>query len=155
MEEGTLRFCKTAELDNFITNANNKLIDQSRIIEITYDNGNTADSKAGNVGRIQGLINGGANIYAIWSRSSNEEWGIKYIGQRSTDKLLQRINQHLFMVSEGTSSKLKQVEVELMNNRKIGLSAILVEPNYLRLSVESELIRLNKPCWNVHGNGWN
>lgn len=155
MEEGTLRFCKTVELDNFITNANNKLKEQSRILEIRHRDGDTADSKADNVGGIQELINGGANIYAIWSRSrpSNEEWGIKYIGQRSTDRLLQRIYQHLFRVSEGTSSKLKQVEVELMNNRIIGLSAILVEPNYLRLSVESELIRLNKPCWNVHGNG--
>ncbi len=84
------------------------------------------------------------NIYALWTRKkSTSEWTLKYIGQRTTTACWRRVSEHLFHVYHGTESKLERVREALRNGHEIGVTAILVEPDSLRLTVEDELIRLS------------
>lgn len=88
----------------------------------------------------------GANIYALWSRARDSEensWQVMYIGQRTRKRVIKRIKQHLFSVPSGTQSKLEQVKQLVMNGNEIGISAVLVTPDSMRLSVEDQLIFKN------------
>ena len=82
------------------------------------------------------------NLYAIWSRQKgSDSWALQYIGQRSVKNGWERIRQHLFHTPAGTESKLHRVREALNAGQEFGVTAILVEPDYLRLSIEDELIR--------------
>lgn len=100
------------------------------------------------------LKNSQINIYALWKRDKPEnKWELMYIGQRSFKSGWTRVEQHLFSTPEGTQSKLKEVRTAIESGAQIGVTAILVEPDSMRLSVEEELINRNsqskdKLLWN-------
>lgn len=82
------------------------------------------------------------NIYAIWTRQDNSaDWRVQYIGQRSSRYGWRRVQQHLFHTPAGTQSKLGLVRDAIASGLQIGITGILVEPDFLRLSLEDELIR--------------
>ncbi len=84
------------------------------------------------------------NVYALWKRlESKDEWELMYIGQRSHKFGWQRVEQHLFSTPRGTQSKLREVRAAVEAGALIGVTAILVEPDSMRLSVEEELIKGN------------
>lgn len=84
------------------------------------------------------------NLYALWKRTGDQaEWELMYIGQRSHKFGWSRVAQHLFSTPQGTQSKLKEVHAAIRAGDKIGVTAILVEPDSMRLSVEEELINRN------------
>jgi hypothetical protein len=81
------------------------------------------------------------NLYAIWSREVGSAWVLQYIGQRSSKFGWSRVRQHLFHTPGGTQSKISLVREALASGQEIGVTGILVEPDFLRLSLEDELIR--------------
>ena len=82
------------------------------------------------------------NLYALWSRKKGEgKWHLQYIGQRSAKHGWARVKQHLFHKPAGTESKLQRVREALESGHEFGVTYLLVEPDYLRLSVEDEVIR--------------
>jgi hypothetical protein len=82
------------------------------------------------------------NIYAIWSRTVGmTNWSLQYIGQREYQSCWQRVGQHLFHKADKTESKLELVKAALRRGEEFAVSAIRVEPDCLRLTVECELIR--------------
>jgi hypothetical protein len=84
------------------------------------------------------------NVYALWKRTGSEdEWELMYIGQRSHKSGWSRVSQHLFSTPQGTQSKLREVRAAIRSGSQIGVTAILVEPDSMRLSVEEELINRN------------
>lgn len=84
------------------------------------------------------------NVYALWKRvGSEEKWELMYIGQRSHKSGWYRVAQHLFSTPQGTQSKLREVRAAVQAGAQIGVTAILVEPDSMRLSVEEELINRN------------
>ena len=83
------------------------------------------------------------NIYAIWSRAGGAtSWSLRYIGQRERQSGWQRVREHLFHKADKTESKLHRVKAALSRGEEFAVSAILVEPDCLRLTVECELIRI-------------
>jgi hypothetical protein len=97
-----------------------------------------------NIKALEQEVGEGANIYAIWSKESKADtWHVMYIGQRTKQFVLERINQHLFKTPKGTNSKIEHVKDLLQNGSQVGVSTILVEPDPLRLSVEVQLIFRN------------
>jgi hypothetical protein len=97
------------------------------------------------------------NVYALWKRGgSNGEWELMYIGQRSNKSGWSRVAQHLFSTPQGTQSKLQEVRAAIASGAEMGVTAILVEPDSMRLSVEEELINRNSSSdghllWNRKG----
>ena len=84
------------------------------------------------------------NIYALWRRESvDSDWELMYIGQRSFKSGWSRVEQHLFATPQGTQSKLKEVRAAIESGAQIGVTAIRVEPDSMRLSIEEELINRN------------
>ncbi len=84
------------------------------------------------------------NLYALWKRAGDQaEWELMYIGQRSYKSGWSRVAQHLFSTPQGTQSKLQEVRAAIRAGDEIGVTAILVEPDSMRLSVEEELINRN------------
>jgi len=144
-------------IDNFdllISNASIKLLQREPTLITYIDINNLESSIATNEKTIAKEISKGANIYAIWSRKPNaDNWNTMYIGQRSKNKVIERINQHLFKTPIGTQSKLSQVSESLSNNCDIGISTILISPDPLRLTVEDQLIFSNTN--NYHDLPWN
>ena len=82
------------------------------------------------------------NLYAIWSRPKGTTcWELHYIGQRSEKYGWRRVREHLFHAYRGTESKVERVREALRAGREFGVTAMHVEPDFLRLSIEDELIR--------------
>ena len=82
------------------------------------------------------------NLYALWSRpEGTENWSLQYIGQRTATKCCSRLREHLFHKPDKTQSKLDLVKEALRQGHELGVTTTLVEPDYLRLSIEDELIR--------------
>ncbi len=89
------------------------------------------------------------NLYALCVRKENTEWEIKYIGQRKSEGILERLKQHLFAKNEKTGSKLDNIKKELKNGSEIGLILYKVSPDALRQYYEQKLIEHFKPGWNI------
>lgn len=51
--------------------------------------------------------------------------------------------QHLFSTPQGKKSKLQEVRAAIESGAQMGVTAILVEPDSMRLSIEEELINRN------------
>lgn len=132
------------DFDELVSNANRSLLHRTPA-SIAFANIDDLSQNATiNETVIAQEVGEDANIYAIWSRaSSSEKWIVMYIGQRSKKKVTERIKQHLFKTPSGTQSKIVNVKEQLSRNYSIGISAILVCPDPLRLSVEDQLIFRN------------
>ena len=103
------------------------------------------------------LKTGRINVYALWVRAKGRsDWQLMYIGQRSARSGWSRVAQHLFATPKGTQSKLDSVREALNRGDCIGVTAILVTPDSMRLAVEEELIARNAAVlgglpWNIKG----
>ena len=107
---------------------------------ITYQNGVALESN-----KLPESLGGTPiNVYALWVRADTRStWRLMYIGQRSTKNGWGRVKQHLFSTPKGTQSKLAQVRAVIESGAEVGVTAIHVEPDSMRLAVEEELINLN------------
>lgn len=103
------------------------------------------------------LVQSPINVYALWKRGGADgEWELMYIGQRSHRSGWSRVAQHLFSTPQGTQSKLEEVRAAIESGAQMGVTAILVDPDSMRLSVEEELINRNSSSdghllWNRKG----
>ena len=85
------------------------------------------------------------NIYALYVDKK-----IKYIGERQSGKITERLNQHLHKCSSSTSSKLNKIENAFKNNQTVAYKTLTVFPEYERYSVETYLIQnIEDLEWNV------
>ena len=127
-------------------------------VEIWFNNReNLAESEVANSAIFDRFRDAGLNIYALWVRSNkNAPWILMYIGQSRASQSLERLKQHLFRVPEKTESKLAKVREEVAKGCHVGITAILVTPDSLRLCLEAELIFRNTTTataspWNRKG----
>lgn len=100
------------------------------------------------------------NMYAIWteSRPYSKKWELKYIGQRHSSGIKDRLKNHLFGApfGEGEKPKSKFCNVirSLNNNKMIYVSYIQVSPESMRTFIEHSLICINtkkgENLWNSH-----
>ena len=91
-----------------------------------------------------------ANIYAIYTKKGNGKWALKYVGQRKSEGMRQRITEHLITKNAQTGSKLDGVREAVHQKLKIGVKFIKVEPEAMRTYVEEEIINCENPDWNIH-----
>lgn len=85
------------------------------------------------------------NVYALYVDKK-----IMYIGERQSDKIISRLNEHIFKCSESTHSKLHKIEEAFFSNKEVGYKTLTVEPEFERYSVEAFLIQNLKDLeWNT------
>jgi len=94
-----------------------------------------------------------ANIYAIYVQEPTKQWCLKYVGQRKSKDIRERITQHLITKNERTGSKLEYIREVVSKGYLVGLRFIKSDRDSLRTFVEEEIISRNKSKlpWNVHG----
>lgn len=101
-------------------------------------------------------LSASGNIYFIFSNKV-----LKYIGQRHSESIKTRLNNHLFGSSYkvdkngkqiGTVSKWHKVKEELDKGNEITFKTILIKPESLRKAIELELISKLDSKWNIQIN---
>lgn len=91
------------------------------------------------------------NLYAIYIRKKDSsQWVLKYIGQRKSKGIKQRLREHLIKKHAKTGSKLELVKKELEAGSDIGIKLAIIIPEELRLYYENKLIVALNPIWNIH-----
>jgi len=87
------------------------------------------------------------NIYAILIKTPNETvWSLKYIGQRESLGIKQRLREHLISCNEQTGSQLERVKLARSSGYEIGIMLVSILPDsngeeHFRLLYESMLIK--------------
>ena len=85
------------------------------------------------------------NVYALYV--DNE---LRYIGERQSDKIASRLNNHLHSCPRSTNSKLKEIDSAYASNKKVSYKTLLIEPDYQRYALETYLIQnITSLPWNV------
>ena len=98
-------------------------------------------------------FSGKGNVYAILTRdpNMNDPWRPRYVGQRESSKIGERMRQHLVKRSKKTGSMLDKVKRAVSDGLIVGVSFIMVKPEALRHYVE-EFVIMSEPQldWNTH-----
>ena len=132
-----------AELCDLVYRAKEELLSEPRYC-VAYPDGsgpanwNVPETDAINGDRLK-CLSGQGNVYAIFVGEC-EQWTAKYVGQRKSGKLRERMRQHLVKKSEGTGSQLPKVQRAVADGKKIGISYVLIKPESLRHYVEEVII---------------
>ena len=156
----TIELLNMSKIDDYIEKCNNALSEEDPIefkypLELANDIVNwekyIGKIKNDNEEILKGLRNK-ANIYAIYTMSNNENWKIKYIGQRKAVNMRDRITHHLITKHNNTGAKLKLIQNAVENNEKVGLRFLFLPRDTMRAFIEEELIIKNKTelAWNIH-----
>jgi hypothetical protein len=95
------------------------------------------------------------NVYALFvaDRPESSPWILRYVGERKSNGLRQRLTEHLIKKNAKTGSKLPEIQQSVSDGKRIAVSFIKVAPEALRLYVEETIIAKHKDAlpWNTHG----
>lgn len=91
------------------------------------------------------------NLYGLLiKRADSPVWDLKYVGQRKSKFIKQRLREHLLKKHPKTGSKLDKVLQALQNEYEIGIKLFAIQPNELRTYYESKLLKtLSSLEWNI------
>lgn len=118
---------------NIIKISDNGMIDFSIIIDLIK----TAEAKP--------------NIYGILIKKPNgKKWELKYIGQRKSKYIKDRLRQHLVKKHKKTGAQLERVNIELKDGNEIGIKLYAIQPDELRQFYEQKLLNNIETLWNKH-----
>lgn len=146
-----------SSLRNFVDKCAKRLLDRRKVHVIEYScalkRWNSKVLLKANAEYFQGLGNH-ANVYALFLRTSKtKRWVLRYVGQRKSQHIRERLIQHLIKYRPKTGSKFKYVKEAVLKKSKVGVRVIQVDPESLRLFVEEKIIEQNQDTlsWNQHG----
>ncbi|AVR46025.1 hypothetical protein C7S20_12600 [Christiangramia fulva] len=89
------------------------------------------------------------NIYGIFIKDSEEvEWTLKYIGQRKSKYIKDRLRQHLIKKHKRTGAQFDRVKIELKAGKEIGIKLYSIKPDELRQFYEQKLLNNLDCLWN-------
>lgn len=147
------------ELADFATDCEEKLLKGMKH-EVRYPTGVSAaywpaeEIKSTNEDLLAQLRNAG-NVYAIFQADEpvNPAWVLRYVGERKSDGLRQRLTEHLIKKNAQTGSKLTDIQAAVASGKRIAVSFVKVAPEALRLYIEETIIAKHKAelPWNTHG----
>lgn len=89
-------------------------------------------------------------IYCIWIGSNSQNLSPKYVGHAKSTISRQRIRNHLTKKNARTGAQLEMVKKALERKMSFGLTYLIIEPSYMRTSLEEWIINKNKETltWN-------
>jgi hypothetical protein len=98
------------------------------------------------------LIKNVAIVYCIWISDGLHLKPI-YIGHSSAILAKQRLTNHFIKKHVRTGAQLERIQEAVLEGKKIGISFLKIEPDYMRKPLEEWLILRNreKLTWNIHG----
>lgn len=127
------------EVENYFTDKNKifKISENKKIdFELVKDLINQSNTKP--------------NLYGILIKEKGEkEWELKYIGQRKSKFIKDRLRQHLFKKHIKTGAQLDKVKHQLNEGNDVAIKLYSVYPDELRQYYEQKLLQ------NIKGLSWN
>jgi hypothetical protein len=141
-----MKYQHIESLEDFLDQADQRLMAADHRIQLSYPNSSLSSWNAGEISLANDLIlnelSGSANVYAIFTATSNsEQFALRYIGKTTKKLARQRIRNHLIKKHERTGAKLREVEQLIKAGGRIAISWVGIEPESLRNYIEEELIR--------------
>ncbi|WP_161890080.1 hypothetical protein [Pontibacter russatus] len=132
--------------------AEKAILDKSNIVQIIYNDFDCTTFDSNNKATLDSLA-GNAIIYCIWSGKTPADFSPKYIGHAGKLISRQRIRNHLSKKHLATGAQLDRIKLELENKNSIGLSYLIIEPDYMRKPLEDWLISKHSGLleWNQVG----
>ena len=127
------------EIETSFEKVKNILLDYNNFIHIKYFNFDHKTFDKLNQELLK-AISGNDIVYCIWSGESMTTLIPKYIGHTAGKTSRQRIRNHLTSKHDKTGAQLEKVKYVLSKKGYIGLSFVIVEPAYMRKSLEEWLI---------------
>lgn len=79
-------------------------------------------------------------VYCLWSGENITSFEPKYIGHSEGKTTRQRLRNHLTKKNERTGAQLLNIIDELKLDKLIAVSYVVIEPSYMRKSLEEWLI---------------
>jgi len=127
------------EIEKIFIKAERILFNKKNVIEIIFNDFDHKTFDANNKVLLKS-VSQKAIVYCLWSGTSIEKVSQKYIGHSSSKYSRTRIRSHLAYKSVKTSAKLDNIKEELKLKNCIGISFLIIEPEYMRRSLEEWLI---------------
>jgi len=125
-------------------------IDTTNVLNVTVKNKNSLEIDFNIIRAFIENMPTKPNIYGLLTKTSNSQWKLRYVGQRKSKDITQRLRQHLITKHSKTGSQLEKVIKELKNDVQLGIKLISVMPDELRHYYEEKLLRDIKTLdWNI------
>lgn len=126
-------------------------MDTTNVLNITVKNKNSLEINFNLIRDFIENMTTKPNIYGLLTKTSNSKWELRYVGQRKSKDITQRLRQHLITKHSKTGSQLEKVKKELKTDLQIGVKLISVMPNELRHYYEVKLLQDIKTIdWNIN-----
>ena len=125
------------------------LFDKQNVYRIKYDNfdKNTFDKLNSELLR---NVSNKFIVYCLWLGDTQNDLKPKYVGHAKNTISRQRLRAHLTKKNKATGAQLDKITKYLDEKKYFGLTYLIIEPSYMRTSLEEWLINKNidKLEWN-------
>jgi phage gp37-like protein len=138
---------------NFIetkfSEAEDFLLDKQNVYAIKYDNFDASTFDRLNSELLKNVANKFI-VYCLWLGDNSTDLKPKYIGHAKNTISRQRLRAHLTKKNKATGAQLDKIKKYLDEQKYFGLTYLIIEPSYMRTSLEEWLINKNidKLEWN-------
>lgn len=122
--------------------------DNSNVLNVTISKNDTLDVDFSLVNKSIDNMSSLPNLYAIYTMNENKIWLLRYIGQRKSKDIKQRLRQHLKKRHINTGSQLDKVKSELNLAVQVGIKLVSIRPDELRHYYEEKLLNDLSTDWN-------
>ena len=138
-------------IESKFTEAEKFLFDKENIYKIKYDNFDITTFDKHNAELLKNIANKFI-VYCLWLGNTEEELEPKYVGHAKNTISRQRLRAHLTKKNKATGAQLDKVTMYLGEKKYFGLTYLIIEPSFMRTSLEEWLISNNKEKleWNKH-----
>lgn len=125
------------------------LFDEQNIYQIKYDNFDKTTFDKLNSELLHN-VSKKFIVYCLWLGDTQSDLKPKYIGHAKNTISRQRLRAHLTKKNKATGAQLDKITKYLDEKKFFGLTYLIIEPSYMRTSLEEWLINKNidKLEWN-------
>jgi len=146
----TIEFDKVY-IESKFEEAEKQLLDANNLYSIHYENFDVTTFDKHN-STLLNAISGKSIVYCLWIGESYNSLHPKYIGHANRTISRQRMRAHLTKKNKATGSQLDKITLYLREKKYFGLTYLIIEPSYMRKSLEDWLINKNSKFldWNIN-----
>ena len=138
-------------IEREFTKAENFLFDARNVYAIKYDNFDVSSFDKLNSELLKNVSNNFI-VYCLWMGDTPTDLKPKYVGHAKRTISRQRLRAHLTKKNKATGAQLDKIKKYLDEKKYIGLTYLIIEPSYMRTSLEELIINKNieKLEWNKY-----
>lgn len=126
-------------IEKYFLKAENFLFDDKNIYHIKYKNFDVESFDKLNSEMLKNISNKFI-VYCLWQGKNVEDLNPKYVGHAKNTISRQRIRAHLTKKNKATGAQLDKVKEFLSAKTHLGITYLIIEPGYMRTSLEEWLI---------------